>query len=140
MDIGDELRTAGLTVITGTPGIGHKAESLVTKITGTGVARGGAQDLNEIVTPARGVVYVERDGRVWLLADGPVAEDVEAMIWVAAYRVEDITDKQHDTLAVVEAVLSAAYGIDGPEPRSGVANAGDDEITPDAANVGGKRK
>jgi hypothetical protein len=110
----EELRQAGLTVIAGRTGIGRtygvvKVESV---ITASGRSYEGAADLNELVTPSRGVAYVERSGRVWLLADGPVNGSANAVVFVAAHKAGDIGDKQQDAVDVLTAVLETRYGID----------------------------
>lgn len=128
MNIADELRTAGLVVIEGRSGIGVTAN--VTGIdvlaTVTGQSHEGADDLNNIVMPARAVAYIERTGRVWLLQDGPV-QPGPAVVYLAQYR-DEPTDEQADSLAVLSAVLEDAYGLSTPEPALDAANG---ELEPD---------
>lgn len=130
--IADELRTAGLTVVEGPAGIGRTdmVPGIETRLTETGEGHQGADDINNLVTPARGVAYVERTGRVWLLADGPVAPAAPALVFVAAYREGNVTEAQNDALAVLDAVLGARYGIPAPD-------AGDGEGGPDPADSDG---
>ena len=130
MDIASELRLAGLTVIEGRQGIGRTfgvagIEVLPTK---TGVSREGADDINDIVAPARGVAYIERSGRVWLLADGPVEVGANALIYLAQYN-GDPTEAQADSLAVVLAVLEDTYALDTSDVDS---NALDGDVEADA--------
>tara|TARA_R110000823_G_scaffold1464_1_gene5659 strand:+ start:3495 stop:3911 length:417 start_codon:yes stop_codon:yes gene_type:complete len=130
MDIASELRLAGLTVIQGRAGIGHTfgvagIDVLPTK---TGVSHEGADDINNIVAPARAVAYIERSGRVWLLADGPVEPNANAVVYLATYK-GDPTDSQTDPLAVLLAVLGDAYALDTPDSGS---NALDGDIEADA--------
>lgn len=137
MSIADELRTAGLSVIEGRSGIGRTVgvSGVVSRITGTAKTVRADSDLNDIVVPARGVAYIERSGRVWLLADGPVVGD-EAVVWIAAYRESDITASQLDSLAAVEAALSAVYALSPvavPEPTDLAAT---DESAPDPDDEG----
>lgn len=135
MSIADELRTAGLTVIEGRPGIGqtNAVSSIDVVATGTGKSHEGADDINNVVSPARGVAYVERSGRVWLLADGPVMPG-PAVVFQAQYR-DDATDEQTDATAVAVAVLGAVYGLSAVEDGS---NALDGEIGAYPAELEGK--
>ena len=117
MDIASELRLAGLTVVEGRAGIGRTSNvagiDVVSTKTGTGY--GIAADINDIVAPAGAVAYIERGGRVWLLADGPVDLDSNAVVFMAQQK-NSPTDKQKDSLAVVLAVLDAVYAADAPPP------------------------
>ena len=131
MDIASELRLAGLTVIEGRQGIGYSSgvtgiDVLATK---TGASHEGADDINDIVVPSRAVGYIERSGRVWLLADGPVVPASNALIYLAQYN-GDPTKAQADSLAVVLAVLEDTYALDGPDVDS-VAADGDVEANAD---------
>lgn len=119
MNIASQLRLAGLTVIEGRAGIGRTfgvagIDVLATK---TGSSHEGADDINDIVVPARAVAYIERSGRVWLLADGPVDVGSNAVVYVASYK-GDPTDSQTDSLAVVLAVLGDAYALDASDDDS----------------------
>ena len=132
MSIADELRTAGLVVIEGRAGIGRTigVSSVDVMATGTGKSHEGADDINNVVTPARGVAYVERSGRVWLLADGPVNPG-PAVVFQAQYRDEEVAE-QADAVAVVVAVLGAVYELSAVEDGF---NALDGEITPDPVDL-----
>lgn len=134
MDIAAELRLAGLTVITGRRGIGRRTGvvGVTSKITGTGQKQEGTSDLNDMVIPSRAVGYIERSGRVWLLADGPVGDAEAAVIYLAAHRADSVTDAQTDSLAAVEAVLSGVYGLDGADTPPDAGN-GDSASTQDAS-------
>ena len=136
MDIASELRLAGLTVIEGRQGIGRTfgvadIEVLPTK---TGASHEGADDINDIVVPARAVGYIERSGRVWLLADGPVEVGANALIYLAQYN-GDPTEAQADSLAVVLAVLEDTYALDASDVDSnaldGDIDANTDELEGD---------
>lgn len=137
MDIGDELRTAGLTVITGREGIGRTTDvtSIAVESTKTGQASEGAPDVNDIATPNRAVAYIERSGRVWLLAEGPVEGDT-ALVYVARYRDgDDLQGEQQDALDVVLAVLGAAYGLDAPGTRKSAAKPAQVDSAPDQTDT-----
>lgn len=129
MDIATQLRLAGLTVVTGREGIGRTTgvDGIESKITGTGASHEGSSDLNDMVIPARAVGYIERSGRFWYLADGPVEGNV-AVIFLAAHRADGITEAQTDALSAVEAVLGDVYGLPGPD---GLPDAGDDDLAAD---------
>jgi len=112
MSIAEELSTAGLVVIEGRRrGIGrtHNVAAVEVRQTRTGRSHEGADDINSIVKPAGGVAYVERSGRVWLLADGPVKHG-PAIVFSAEYR-DDATDAQADAISALVSVLSDAYGL-----------------------------
>lgn len=132
MTIADELRTAGLVVIEGRAGIGRTfgVPGVDVVATGTGKSREGADDINNIVAPARGVAYVERSGRVWLLADGPVNPG-PAVVFQAQYRDEEIAE-QADAVAVVVAVLGDVYALSATDGHS---NASDGDLTPDPVDL-----
>jgi len=138
MDVAAELRVANLVVIPGRTGIGNPsaAQSIERHITGTPKADEGASDLNGIVIPARAVAYIERSGRVWTLADGPVLGNV-AVIYVAAYREGDITDEQNDAAEIVAAVLSVAYDLAAPQtdPNAGDGQRDDDTADPPTTDL-----
>ena len=114
MSIADDLRTAGLAVVeTRRPNIGRTVgvSGVEVRSTGTGKAHEGAADINNVVKPAGVVAYVERSGRVWLLADGPV-DPGPAIVFEAQYR-DDATDEQADAVQVVLAVLEDHYALTG---------------------------
>ena len=128
MSVADQLRTASVVVIEGRGGIGMTVgvAGIDVTPTDTGKSHEGADDLNSIVMPARGVAYIERGGRVWVLADGPVIPG-PAVVYLAQYR-DDPTEAQADSLAVVLAVLGDVYGLDAPAP---VADTADGDTDPD---------
>jgi len=133
MSIADELRTAGLDVIEGRPyGRMTDVGGVDVLSTGTGRSHECADDINNIVTPARGTVYLERSGRVWLLADGPVGSDENATVFLAQYRDEG-SEEQADALAVVLAVLDAAYATASPITASDAVDGeiGADPVDPE---------
>jgi hypothetical protein len=114
MSIADDLQTAGLVVIeTRRPNIGRTADvsGVEVRSTNTGKSHEGAGDINNVVKPAGGVAYVERSGRVWLLADGPT-QPGPAVVFEAQYR-DDTTDEQADAVQVVIAVLEDHYALTG---------------------------
>lgn len=117
MDIASELRLAGLTVVEGRQGIGRTSNVAGIDVvsTKTGAGYGIAADINDVVSPAGGVAYIERGGRVWLLADGPVDLAPNALVFMAQQK-SSPTDNQKDSLAVVLAVLDAVYAADAPPP------------------------
>ena len=117
MDIASELRLAGLTVVEGRQGIGRTSNVAGIDVvsTKTGASYGIAADINDVVSPANGVAYIERSGRVWLLADGPVDSAPNALVFMAQQKGSS-TDSQKDSLAVVLAVLDAVYAPDAPPP------------------------
>lgn len=110
MDIASELRLAGLTVVEGQRGRGRTSNVAGIDVvpTKTGIGHGVAADINDIVSPAKGVAYIERNGRVWLLADGPVVPDAKALVFVAQQKGSP-NDQQKDSLAVLVAVLESVY-------------------------------
>jgi hypothetical protein len=118
MNIAEQLRIAGVVVIEGRAGIGLTVgvDGIDVLATGTGQSHEGADDINNIVTPARAVAYIERDGRVWLLADGPVMPG-PAVVYLAQYR-DAPTVEQGDVLDVLVAVLGDVYGLSAPNPAS----------------------
>lgn len=132
MNIAEELQTAGLVVIEGRSGIGvtTNVTGIDVVATGTGQSHEGADDLNNIVMPARAVAYIERGGRVWLLQDGPVMPG-PAVVYLAQYR-DDPTEAQADSLAVVLAVLGDVYGLSTPEPSPDAVD-GDTEAANDSS-------
>ena len=79
------------------------------KPTRTRKSNGAAADLNDIVIPACPVGFVERSGRVWLLADGPIGDEAKAVVYVAANNAGEYTKAQDEAIAVLDAVLSTAY-------------------------------
>tara|TARA_R110001632_G_scaffold1179_6_gene4804 strand:- start:197 stop:613 length:417 start_codon:yes stop_codon:yes gene_type:complete len=119
MDIASELRLAGLTVIEGRSGIGRTSQVAGIDVlpTKTGASHEGADDINDIVAPARAVAYIERSGRVWLLAEGPVEVGSNALVYLAQYN-GDPNEAQADSLAVVLAVLGDAYALDASDDDS----------------------
>ena len=123
MDIASELRLAGLTVVEGRAGIGRtsKVAGIDVVPTKTGNAHGVAADINNIVSPAGGVAYVERSGRVWLLADGPVVPDAKALVFVAQQKGSP-NDNQKDSLAALLAVLEGVYAAGAPEVVADASN------------------
>lgn len=137
MSLADELRLAGLVVLEGRSGRGQRATSISTEITGTGQEREGADDINTLGLNDSAVCYVERSGRVWLLADGPLNGSETAVVKIAAHR--KTTEAQDDAVAALLAVLGEFYGLDAPKsvPDAGAkqiegsATAPDDEETKD---------
>ena len=119
MDIASELRLAGLTVVEGRAGIGRTSNvsAIDVVLTKTGAGSGVAADINNIVSPAKGVAYIERSGRVWLLADGPVDFDSNALVFMAQQKGSP-NDNQKDSLAALLAVLEVVYDADAPETVS----------------------
>jgi len=135
MDIASELRLAGLTVIEGRAGIGQTSQVAGIEVlpTKTGAGHEGADDINDIVVPARAVAYIERSGRVWLLADGPLEAGSNALVYLAQYN-GDPNESQADSLAVVTAVLGDAYALDASEDDS---EAVDDDVEGNADETEG---
>lgn len=115
MSIAEELRTAGLTVVEGRQGIGRTEGVTEVVVSLTQTDAGAADDVNLVAAPARGVAYVERSGRVWLLADGPVVAG-PATVWVAGLSGAALPAAQEDAVAVVTAVLAATYRLDAADP------------------------
>ena len=136
MDIASELRTAGLPVISGRSGIGMTfgVTCIETRITESAKAREGADDVNGVVSVEQAVAYVERSGRVWLLADGPIIPSTVAVVYVAAYRDSDVTEAQSEAVDVLLAVLGAAYGLDA---QATAPDTGEIEIEADEADETG---
>jgi hypothetical protein len=129
MSIASELRLAGLTVVEGREGRGQASHVAGIDVvpTKTGVGYGIAADINNIVSPADGVAYIERSGRVWLLADGPLVAGSKALVFVAQQKGSP-NDQQKDSLAAVLAILEVVYATDAPES---VSDALESEIEPD---------
>ena len=125
MDIASELRLAGLTVIEGRRGIGRTSNVAGIEVVLT--KTGPAADINDIVAPANGVAYIERSGRVWLLADGPVDIGSDAKVFIAQQKGKP-NDSQKDSLAALTAVLESVYAAVAPEV---VADAVDGELEAD---------
>ena len=138
MDIASELRLAGLTVIEGRRGIGRTSNvaGIETVLTKTGADAGVAADINDIVAPANGVAYIERSGRVWLLADGPVDIGSDAKVFIAQQKGKP-NESQKDSLAVLTAVLESVYAAVAPEV---VADAVDGELEADQDESEGEDK
>lgn len=105
MSLADDLRTAGVIVIEGRPGRGRPGNSINVVLTNTGKANEGADDINNIVMPAGAMAYIERSGRVWLLADGPLTPG-DSVVYVAAYKAADQTEEQDDAVAVLTALIA----------------------------------
>jgi hypothetical protein len=137
MHIADELRTVGLTVIEGRSGIGRTTDVLgiETRATGTGKGEPPADDVNLVAVPNRATAFIERSGRVWLLAAGPVAGQDNAIVYVAAYRESDINAEQDDALAVLYAVLGDVYGVDPPATVVEPTDAAKSDTDADADDV-----
>jgi hypothetical protein len=130
--LADELRMAGLVVVKGRSGIGRTASvsDIEVRPTGTGKDASPAADVNKVVSPARAVAFVERTGRVWLLANGPQGTDATAVVFLAQYRAGDeVPEVQADALAALLAVLGGLYGLEAPDIPAVAASddAGDDE-------------
>jgi hypothetical protein len=137
MSIADDLQTAGLVVIeTRRPNIGRTVgvSGVEVRSTNTGRSHEGAGDINNVVKPAGGVAYVERSGRVWLLADGPVGHG-PAVVYQAKYRADDELESD-EAVAVVVAVLESVYAADAPGNVAPVTETpvteGDDSVDEDA--------
>ena len=114
MSIAKQLEDAGVEVIQGRPGRGHPPTGLTFDVTGTGQGTSPADDINELMLADKAMMYVERDGRVWLLADGPLSPDTDGLCVFAAYR--DLTDVQDELKQVLTDVVSDHYGLgDGDE-------------------------
>ncbi len=113
MSIADELRVANVVTIEGRSGRGHTSnvDRIVVEDSGT-TGADPSGDINSLGLIDRAVAYVERTGRVWVLADGPLGSSSEAVVVVGS--TGDRTDEQTESLAVLDAVLGAAYGLSGP--------------------------
>lgn len=96
------------------PGSAEGVTDVRTKLTGTTASSEGSQDLNDSVLPAGGVAYVQRDGTVWLVGEGPTDGTV-AEVWVAAVSKGKVSGKQKAAVDRVVAVLCGAFGLDEPE-------------------------
>lgn len=121
MSMADELRAVGLVVLAHhRRGHTEGVEAIRVELTGTGVQHEGAEDINSLRLSDRAVAYVERSGRVWLFADGPLSGS-EALVVQAAHR--EATEEQEDATAALLAVLEDAYGLGGAaggeEPTEG---------------------
>lgn len=121
MNIAEKLRAAGLVVIEGRSfGRIEEVEGINVLLTRTGAQREGAEDINGIVAQNRGTFYVERSGRVWMLAQGPVANQTHTLIYQAAHT--EATDEQADATEALIAVLEGVYTMtepvdtDAPDP------------------------
>lgn len=115
MSLADDLETANVAVVKGRRRIGRPASAVEFVLTNTGKSNEGADDVNNIAMPARATAYVERSGRVWVLADGPVSPG-PAVVYVAAYKTKDQTEAQNDSIAVISALIGSA-DIAEPEPE-----------------------
>lgn len=62
-------------------------------------------DLNNVVIPNAAYAYVERGGRIWLLADGPKKDQSVAVVYIAALNAADSTSNQTGVLAALLAAL-----------------------------------
>ena len=113
--IADELRLAGLDVIEGR-GVGRLDRVMGVDIEDSGTPEGTpvSRVINEIANPKRAAFVVERSGRVWMLAQGPVGDQMRALVLVAAPSAADRTEDQADALAALLAVLDTVY--ENPEP------------------------
>ena len=112
-DIAAELRLAGLDVIEGRHRRGRTVDvtGIAVRQTSTPKDAGAAPDV-DLVRSHSGTVYVERSGRVWLLALGPLGSATEATVWQAVAKSGKPTDAQADATDAVCAVLSAVYALD----------------------------
>lgn len=112
MTITEQLREAGLTVADGSRPYGRTTDvdGIDVVLTKTGADDQGTVDLNDIVIPARGAFYIERSGRVWRLADGPVGDDRSAKVFVAAHREDTVTEEQAAALETLLSTLDGIYG------------------------------
>jgi hypothetical protein len=121
--IADELRLAGLKVIEGRD-VGRLTDvkGVDVKPTGRPASEVASVVVNEVVAPARGAFFIERSGRVWMLASGPVGDQSRALVFVAGESEADRSEDASDALAALLAVLSGAYGEmpERPEPPSDV--------------------
>lgn len=131
--IQDALIEAGLNVVTGrhlggrTTGV----RSVDVALTGTDPSQDGVRDLEAVVKPSKAAFYVQRNGKLWVLADGPLTADRDtAVVFVAAQGQHDVNQHQQAVLATLLDVLHAAYGLGAgaqPEPAvEVVADEGDD--------------
>lgn len=114
-DLAQQFADANVPVIAGRPGTQFgrvdNVKSITVESTGTPHTHSGGKDVNQ-TADRRPVVYVDREPRVWVLAEGPVDGRDDALVLVAAHDDDDWTDEQRDTVAVVESIMEAHYGIE----------------------------
>jgi hypothetical protein len=118
----DQLAAAGFDVIEPCKGCprGHRegVTSIDVAVTGTGTKTRVADDVNAVrVTSPVATAYVERSGRIWLLADGPTS-GTAAVVYVAASSTSKITKDQDAAVAALTDALADWFGLDAAQGDS----------------------
>lgn len=115
--IAEKLRAANIVVIEGRPvGRTTGVQSIDVRWTDSRPEDQGAPDLNGVVAQQVGAFYIERGGRVWMLAQGPRGGQLSALVFMAGSE-DDATDEQTDTLAALLAILGDVYALDAATPE-----------------------
>lgn len=104
MSLADELRTAGIDVIEGRRARRGfpTASGIDVELTGTGQGVEGADDINTLGLIDRALAYVQRSGRVWVFARGPLNPG-PVVIVAAAHR--EMNETQTDVIDALKAIL-----------------------------------
>lgn len=112
----DALRAGGYAVVppckSCPTGYADRATRIAVAVTGLSAEHDGADEVNALTAKGveRPVAYIERNGRIWLLADGPLVGD-EAVVYLGAYRESAATEEQLDAQGALVDVLTAFYDV-----------------------------
>ncbi len=130
MTLADELRTAGLIVLEGRGGRGNDSAPSI-DIIHSGLDRPPAEEINSLGLVEHAMAYVEANGRVWLLANGPLGSG-PATIVVGGTQ-EEMPPAQADAVAALESILSVHLSVPAPDTPSDAPDAGNGQGAADPA-------
>lgn len=107
------LGEAGLAVIAGrNRGSMSAVSGIRVELTGTGEANDGAGDVNTVVRERDAAFYIDRKLRLWALAVGPVGAQTHALVLIAAYRPDNVSEGQQELANRLVAVLTDIYQLE----------------------------
>lgn len=113
--IADELRLAGLKVVESRPrGRATGVESIEFVYVGDDAEQPISDQVNAALA-ADASYFLDREMRVWILADGALGSSTVVKVHVAGE--EGDRESRTDAVRALDAVLSGAYDISAPTPQ-----------------------
>lgn len=128
MHLGDEIRATGLVVLEGRArGRGTAPRSIEIERSGTDKDADPAEVINAGLLADKYVAVIERSGRVWLFAEGPLVGTAARLLLLGPDKGK-VPAAQQEAADTVAAVLEGRYEISAADGAAEPADAADGDL------------